>query len=71
MTPDETTVASWVDAQAALLGVPLAPEHRPGVLRYAALAAQMAEVVMAVPLTVHDEPGHPFRPAEPTSAGDA
>lgn len=70
-TPDDTTIAAWVDAQASLLGLPLSPEHRPGVLRYAALAAGMAQVVMAVQLAPHDEAGHRFEPVAPPATGDA
>lgn len=62
-TPSDLDAA--VDASAALIGLPLDPAHRPGVLRYYALAAQMAQVVLAVPLSPHDESGEVFRPVEP------
>lgn len=54
-----------VTAAAALLELPLAAEHRPGVLRFFALAAEMAQVVSAVPLQPADESGAVFRPVEP------
>jgi len=67
--PNEThpapQIEAAVDAAAALLGLPLEPAHRPGVLTYFALAAQMAKVVLAVPLSPHDETGALFRPVEP------
>lgn len=59
------TIADHVDAAAALLALPLAPDHRPGVLHYFGLAASMAERVMAVPLKVGDEPAFVFRPIGP------
>ncbi len=62
---DADVLERYVDATAALLALPLAAEHRPGVLRYFALAASMAEAVMAVPLTLHDEPAFVFEPIAP------
>ncbi len=60
-----------VDAMAALLELPLAPEHRPGVLRYFALAAEMAELVNGLPLGVHDDPAEAFIPVAPNTATEA
>ncbi len=57
-----THIEAHVDAMAALLELPLMPEHRPGVLRYFALAAEMATLVSSLPLTVHDEPAEAFVP---------
>jgi Protein of unknown function (DUF4089) len=62
-SPDALEAA--VDATAALLDLPLAPAHRPGVLRFYALAAEMAQVVLAVPIGRDDESGAVFRPVEP------
>lgn len=56
---------TYVDATAALLALPLAAEHRPGVLRYFALAAEMAELVNGLPLGTHDEPAEAFTPIAP------
>jgi hypothetical protein len=61
MTPDQQ--ATYVDAAAAALALPIA--QRDAVLRYFALAAQMAAIVEAVPLGPHDESGEVFRPVEP------
>lgn len=59
------TIEAYVDATAAALDLPLAPEHRPGVLHYFGLAAEMAELVNALPLTVQDEPAEAFVPISP------
>lgn len=58
-------IEAAVDAQAAVLGLQLAPEHRPGVLQYYALAAGMAELVQGLPLGPHDEPAPVFTPVSP------
>lgn len=39
-----------LDAMAALLALPVDPAHRPGVLRFLGLAAEMAAVLERVPL---------------------
>lgn len=54
-----------VDAAAALIGLPLAPEHRPGVVLYFGLAAKLADLVMGLPLGPEDEPAAVFVPVEP------
>jgi hypothetical protein len=56
---------AYVDAAAAALALPIAPEHRPGVLHYFGLAAEMAELVNGLPLTVHDDPAEAFVPVSP------
>lgn len=63
LTDDE--IAAYVDAAAAMLGLPIAPAHRPGVLRYFALAARMAAVIDAVPLSPNDDPAPTFTPVGP------
>ena len=40
----------YMDAAAGLIDLPLAPEWRPGVVRFLGLAAEMAAVLEAVPL---------------------
>ena len=57
-------IEAAVDAAAAVLDLPLSPAHRPGVLRFYALAAEMAQVVMAVPLGRDDESGAVFQPVD-------
>ena len=57
-------IEAYVDAAASAMNLPLAPEHRPGVLRYFALAAELAELVEAHPLLPHDDPAEAFVPIE-------
>jgi len=56
---------SYIDSTAALLGLPIPPEYRDGVLRYFGIAAGMAALVMAHPLTPADEPAPVFEPVAP------
>lgn len=58
-------IEAVVDANAALLDLPIAPEHRAGVLRYFTLAAGLAELLNGVPLAAHDEPAEVFTPIGP------
>jgi len=58
-----------LDAHSALLGLSIAPEHRPGVLRYLQLAAGMAPLVMDFPLAPADESGSVFVPVAPGGPG--
>ena len=64
MTPAQ--IEASVDATAEALDLPLAPEHRPGVLHYFALAASLYELVAAHPLDPADEPAPVFTPVSPT-----
>lgn len=57
--------AAYVDAAAATLDLPLAPEHRPGVLQYFALAAGFARSLEEHQLAVADEPAGLFTPVTP------
>ncbi|MBT2323835.1 DUF4089 domain-containing protein [Variovorax paradoxus] len=63
MTPRQ--IEAYVDAAAAALDLKLRPDHRAGVLRYFALAAEFAAVVEAVPLDERDEPALHFSPVAP------
>lgn len=63
MTPAQ--IESYVDAASAMLDLRLRPDHRPGVLRFFALAAEFAAVVEAVPLDAHAEPAVSFAPVAP------
>jgi Protein of unknown function (DUF4089) len=65
MTPAQ--IEAYVDAAATALQLPLAPEHRPGVLHYFALAASLAELVNGLPLGTADEPAEVFTPIAPDS----
>ena len=66
MTPAQ--IEAYVDAAAAALQLPLAAEHRPGVLNYFALAASMADLLAAHPLAITDDPAEAFVPIAPRSA---
>ena len=62
---DAADIERHVDATAALIALPLAPEHRPGVLMYFGLAARLAQPLMDFPLGTEDEPAEVFIPVEP------
>lgn len=70
MTDSHSDLEAWMHAQARLLGLPLAPEHRAGVLLYLQLASSMARRVMDFPLGPADESGQAFRPVGPPSSAD-
>lgn len=55
----------YLDAASAAIGLPIAPEHRPAVLGYLALASGFADTVNAVPLDATDEPAMAFVPVAP------
>ena len=63
MTPQE--IEAYVDASSAALGLRLRADHRPGVLRYFALASEFAALIDAVPLGERDEPALSFVPVSP------
>jgi hypothetical protein len=62
---DPRRLDDLLDAQCALLGLGLAAEHRPGVIRYLQLARDLAALVMDFPLEPADEPGTVFVPVTP------
>ncbi len=66
MTPEE--IEAYVDAAAAALALPIAPEHRPGVLAYFALAAGYADLVNMQTLRPEDESAAGFLPVTPRSS---
>lgn len=51
---------AYLDAAAALVGLPVAAEHRPGVVRNLRLIATMADLVMGLPLGPETEPAPVF-----------
>ena len=65
MTEDE--IGAYVDATALALGLPLAPAHRPGVIRYFGLAASFAALLDAVPLARDDDVAPVFTPIAPSA----
>lgn len=58
-------IETYVTAASAALDLPLSPAHRPGVVRYFALAAEFAALVEAVPLDPHAESALHFTPVSP------
>jgi hypothetical protein len=62
---DRQRIEAYVDAAAAALDLPLAPAHRPGVLAYFALAAELAESVAGAPLALCDEAAPVFAAIAP------
>ena len=58
----------FIDAQGAMVGLSVAPEHRPGVARYLQLVAAMAPRVTDFALTPDDEPANVFTPVSPPAA---
>lgn len=65
MTLSVADLEAFLDAHSALLRLPIAPEHRDGVVRYLQLAAGMATRVMEFPLDPSDESGSAFVPVSP------
>jgi hypothetical protein len=64
-TPDE--LGAYVDEAAKLIGLPIAPEHRPGVIQFLGGLLGQAALVMEFPLPEDVEAAPVFdpRPAEP------
>ena len=63
---EQKRLEAYVDAAAAALDLTLDPAHRPGVLRYFELAAEMAARVAVVPLDpAATDPAPVFTPIAP------
>jgi hypothetical protein len=62
---DEDLITRHVASTATLIGLPIAAECRAGVERYFGIAAGLAALVMAMPLTAADEPAEVFVPVSP------
>ena len=62
MPSDTFDAEACVDAAAALIGLPIDPEHRPGVVLNLERIAAMAALVMDFPLVDEIEPAPVFRP---------
>lgn len=65
---NKTQIEAIVAANSAAVGLAIAAEHRPGVLVYFALAADMAQLVEGLPLGHEDESGSVFTPVSPREA---
>lgn len=55
----------YLDPAADAIGLPVAPAHRPGVVRYLQLAASMAALVTDFSLGRDDEAANVFLPVGP------
>jgi Protein of unknown function (DUF4089) len=55
-------VGEWVDQMAALVGLPLCPEHRPGVVENFERIRAVAQLVTAFPLPEAVESAPIFEP---------
>lgn len=59
-TPEE--LGAYVDETAKRLGLPIAPEHRPGVIQFTGILLVHAALVMEFSLPDDVEPAPVFRP---------
>ena len=59
-TPEELGV--YVDETAKRVGLPIAPEHRPGVIQFTGVLLASAALVMEFPLPEDVEPAPVFCP---------
>jgi len=59
-TPEQ--LGAYVDETARRVGLPIAPEHRPGVIQFTAGLLAMAALVMEFPIPDDVEAGPVFRP---------
>jgi len=62
---DKDFITCHVVSTATLIGLPIDDEYRAGVERYFGIAANLAALVMAHPLTAADEPAEVFVPVSP------
>jgi hypothetical protein len=60
--PTPTEVGAYVDAAAKLLALPIAPEHRPGVIQFMGVVLSAAALVMEFPLPDEVEAAPVFEP---------
>jgi len=63
MTPPPFDAEAHARAVAATIGLPLQPEHLPGVVQNLQVAERMARLIETLPLTPADEPAPVFIPA--------
>jgi hypothetical protein len=63
-----TQIEAIVAANAAAVDLAIAAEHKPGVVAFFALAADMAQLVGGLALGPEDESGSVFAPVSPQEA---
>lgn len=59
---EEAAIAAYVDRAAAIVGLPIAPEHRSEVIEQLGRLLAVAALFMELPLPEGIEPGPVFRP---------
>lgn len=64
-------VSAFIDQAANLLDLHIAEAHRPGVMHYFSIAADMAALVNGLPLSASDEAAGAFIPIAPAASSDA
>jgi Protein of unknown function (DUF4089) len=62
MASEPFDAGAYVDAAAALVGLPIDPAHRPGIAANIERIAQMAALVMEFPLPDDTEPAPIYQP---------
>jgi hypothetical protein len=60
--PDEPETAAYADSAAALIGLPLAPEHRPGVIENLTRIRELTGALREFPLPADIEAAPVFEP---------
>jgi len=60
--PTLDELSAYVDETAKRVGLPLAPEHRPGVIQFTRILLAQAALVTEFPLPDDVEPAPVFRP---------
>jgi len=60
--PTLDELSAYVDETAKRVGLPLAPEHRPGVIQFTGILLAQAALVTEFPLPDDVEPAPVFRP---------
>ena len=58
---DSHAIEAYVDAAAKMVGLPLDPRHRDGVIRQFSIVAGVAQLVTSFPLPVDIEPATVLR----------
>ena len=62
MAEQSFDIEAYIDPAAALVGLPIDPAHRPGIVLNLGRIAEMAALVMAFPLPDDIEPAPVFGP---------
>ena len=60
--PAPAEIGAYVDAAAKLIALPIAPQHRPGVIQFMGVVLSAAALVMEFPLPGDEESAPVFEP---------